>query len=73
MQFGVSGCLVDRGLLFFSLLDNQKTFSIRCVSVAWVPKSLPGRQIDLYHRAADCRRGKVAGPLTWAGSAKGLG
>ena len=41
---------------FFILLDNQKTFSVRWVPVAWVPKSLFNRKIDLCHRTADCGR-----------------
>lgn len=58
-------------LFFFFFSNNQKTFSIRCISVAWLPQSPLGRQIDLSHRAVDCRRAKVAGPLTRAGAEKG--
>ena len=56
---------------FFILLGNQKTFSIRCGSVAWVPKSLLNRKLDFCHRTADCGRAKAAEPLTWAGRPKG--
>lgn len=55
------------------LLDNQKTFSIKMCLCCLVPKSPLGRQRDFSHRAADCIWAKVAGPLPWVGTAKGLG